>query len=61
MRRLGALLLYVVGYMAMAMLSPVVAALPALLVFALGALLLVQRPAEPDPAEALAREILRSR
>ena len=59
MRRLGALLLYVVGYMTMAMLSPVVAALPALLVFALGALLLVQRPVDADPAEAIARELLR--
>jgi hypothetical protein len=57
-RRVGALVLYVLGYSAMAMLSPEVAAVPALLVFALGALLLVQRPAEPDPAEAIARELL---
>jgi hypothetical protein len=48
-----ALLLFTVGYMLMALLSPAVAALPAFLAFALASLVLVR---EDEPADA-AREL----
>ena len=59
MRRTTALLLFVLGYALMAMLSPAVAALPAVALFALAGLVLVTRPADADPAERVARELLR--
>ena len=60
-RRLTALLLFTLGYSLMALLAPTVAAVPALAVFAPAALVLVTQPAPPqDPAEAVARELLRS-
>lgn len=61
MRRLKALVLFTLGYALMALLSPTVAALPAVLAFAVASFVLV-RPAEPAaPAEALARELTRRR
>ncbi len=43
----------------MALLSPAVAAVPAIAFFGVAAFVLVTQPAPPsDPAEALAREIL---
>lgn len=42
MRRMRALSLFTVGYMLMALLSPAVAALPALLVFALASFVLIR-------------------
>jgi hypothetical protein len=60
MRRLSALLLFTLGYAVMALLSPAVAALPAIAVFALAGWVLVSQPAPPrDGAEAIARELLR--
>ena len=54
------MLLFTLGYSLMALLSPTVAALPALAVFAAAALVLVTQPAPPeDAAEAVARELLR--
>ena len=53
-----ALSLFTLGYMLMALLSPAVAALPALLVFALASAVLVREPSrdrEPAPAQALRR------
>jgi hypothetical protein len=48
-----ALSLFTLGYMLMALLSPAVAALPALIVFALASAELVRRPSDggrPEPA-----------
>lgn len=60
MRRLSALLLFTLGYAVMALLSPTVAALPAIAVFALAGWVLVSQPAPArDGAEAIARELLR--
>lgn len=60
MRRVSALLLFTLGYAVMAMLSPAVAAVPAITVFALAGWVLVSRPAPArDAAEAIARELLR--
>ncbi|HSC91005.1 MAG TPA: hypothetical protein VLB86_05060 [Gaiellaceae bacterium] len=59
MRRLGALLLAVLGYSAMALFSPGDASLPAALAFALGALLLSRTPEPADEAERVALELLR--
>ncbi len=59
MRRITALLLFVLGYMLMALLTPAVAAVPAILFFAVASLVLVTQPAPPDPAEALAQRLLR--
>lgn len=62
MRRLSALLLFTVGYAVMALFEPAVAALPALLAFALaGVLLVTQEPPARDAAENVARELLRDR
>ena len=62
MRRLAALLLFTLGYALMALFEPAAAALPALLVFALaGGLLVTQEPPARDGADAVARELLRSR
>jgi hypothetical protein len=49
MRRLRALVLFTLGYMLMALLSPAVAALPALVAFALASFVLVR---EEEPAAA---------
>ena len=59
MRRLTALLLFVLGYSAMALLSPAVATLPALALFAVAGFVLVTRPQPRDAAEAIAHELLR--
>ena len=61
MRRLTALMLFTVGYAAMALLSPAVAALPALAVFSVAGLVLLRRPAGPDEAERIARGLARKR
>lgn len=52
MRRMRALSLFTVGYMLMALLSPAVAALPALLVFALASFVLIR---EDEPLRQPAR------
>jgi hypothetical protein len=52
MRRMRALSLFTLGYMLMALLSPAVAALPALLVFGLASFVLVR---EYEPARETAR------
>jgi hypothetical protein len=54
MRRIRALSLFTVGYMLMALLSPAVAALPALVVFALASAVLVREP-EPRREQRPAR------
>jgi len=59
MRRLTALLLFVLGYSSMALLSPAVATVPALVLFAVAGFVLVTRPEPQDAAEAIARELLR--
>ncbi len=59
MRRITALLLFTLGYTLMALLTPSVAAVPAILFFALASLVLVTQPAPADPAEALAQRLIR--
>lgn len=54
MRRMRALSLFTLGYMLMALLSPVVAAFPALLVFALASAVLVREPRDRESAAARA-------
>jgi hypothetical protein len=60
MRRLRALVLFTLGYMLMALFSPLVATVPALAVFGLASLILLRAPRlEPeDASEAVARELL---
>jgi hypothetical protein len=59
MRRLGALLLSVLGYSALALLAPAEASLPAGLAFVAAALLLVREPRPADEAQCVAVELLR--
>jgi hypothetical protein len=60
MRRVSALILFTLGYVVMAMVSPTAAAVPCVAVFALAGWLLVSQPARPrDGAEAIAHELLR--
>jgi hypothetical protein len=49
-----ALSLFTLGYLLMALLSPVVAALPALLVFALASVVLMREPGATEQAAARA-------
>ena len=57
---MSALVLFTLGYAVMALLSPGVAALPAIALFAPAGWLLVSQPAPArDGAEAIARELLR--
>jgi zinc transporter ZupT len=50
-RRLGSLLLFVGGYLAMASLSPLTALVPALLSFFAGVLVLIREPrGQPQPS-----------
>jgi hypothetical protein len=51
-RRFSSLLLFVAGYLAMAMLAPLVALVPALLTFFAGVLLLVREPADEARARS---------
>jgi hypothetical protein len=48
-RRLRALILFTLGYSLMALLSPAVATLPALVIFALASFVLLQRDDEDEP------------
>ena len=54
-RRCSSLLLFVAGYLAMALLSPAVALVPALLSFFAGVLVLVREPAAETTRSQAAR------
>ncbi|MGH3102741.1 MAG: hypothetical protein ACRDN6_01410 [Gaiellaceae bacterium] len=61
MRRTRALLLFTLGYAAMALFAASVAAAPALLAFSAAGFVLMRQPAEQDWADRVADELVRGR